>query len=74
MSCWDDVDETTLKPEWANRPRVGDIIAPDGIADMHGEVVATFYRNGEGGMHVRYEHGICWSSCHRAVIVRRCPR
>lgn len=67
----EDVDETILKPEWANRPRIGDTIRmPDAPHLGHAVVIATFYRNGEGGMHVQWEHGMSWASCHRCEIVK----
>lgn len=68
-----DVDETTLKPEWANRPRIGDTVRGDTAPHFEGVVVATFYRNGEGGMHVRYSDDgkISWASCHRNEVVKK---
>ncbi len=68
-------DETKIKPEWANRPRIGDTIALEGLPDFVGVVKATFYGNGEGGLHVQFDcpsyKGVSWASCHRVVIVKR---
>lgn len=67
----EDFDERTLRAEWKDRPGVGDTIQLDGLPHMVGEVVSTFYRNGEGGMHVKYAHGMSWSSCFRCTILKR---
>ena len=67
----DDVDETTLRPQWADRPRVGDTVQSRTVPELVGVVIATFYRNGEGGMHVTYDHGTSWSSCHGVTVIRR---
>lgn len=67
----DDVDETTLRPEWRDRPRIGDVVESDG--GMRAVVRATYYRNGEGGMHVERTTGgpWTWESCHRVRVVER---
>jgi hypothetical protein len=36
-----------------------------------GEVKATFYGNGEGGMHVQFSTGYSWVSCHTVQVVER---
>lgn len=70
-----EVDETTLRPQWAGRPRVGDTVRdPRAPSIGDGEVIATFYRNGEGGMHVTWSFGTSWACCHNVVIVTRGER
>lgn len=68
-------DETKIKPEWADRPRIGDTIAPSDRPEFEGIVLDTFYGNGEGGMHVKFDDpsykGVSWVSCHRVIIVKR---
>jgi hypothetical protein len=65
------MDETDERPQWANRPRIGDKVADRRTPHMVGEVVATFYGNGEGGMHVLFDHGGSWVSCHMVDFVER---
>lgn len=62
-------DESTTRDAWRSRPMIGDIIESD--CGLKGEVISTYYGNGEGGMHVKYSHGMSWSSCHRARVVTR---
>ena len=77
MSLLDGIDETTLRPEWRDRPRVGDIVESRDpyVARMTGRYVVTdtYYRNGEGGMHIIRDGAACvqWASCHEMRIVER---
>lgn len=63
------MDESDMRPEWANRPRIGNMVCDVRNPEMVGEVVDTFYRNGDGGMHVVFDHGGSWMSCRTAKIV-----
>jgi hypothetical protein len=65
------MDEADERPQWATRPRIGDKVADRRTPHMIGEVIATFYKNGEGGMHVMFDHGGSWVSCHTVTIVTR---
>lgn len=71
MSIRGEPDEATTRDHWRARPMIGDIIeATDGLP-RQGRVVDTFYGNGEGGMHVAFDHGCSWASCHRFRVVTR---
>ena len=65
--------EADTRPQWAERPRIGDLVANVRNPEIVGEVIATFYGNGEGGMHVRFPapYGCSWASCHTAKVVER---
>jgi hypothetical protein len=67
---WPTVDETVLNEKWRDRPRPGDTVVMD-FQDYTGVVEQTFYCNGEGGMHVKFPHGVSWASCHRVIKVIR---
>lgn len=55
-------------------PRKGDKVRPKPGRGDHigvGLVVDTFYQNGEGGMHVRFEYGSSWACCTDVDVVER---
>ena len=67
------LDRPKRKP-LAERPRAGD--TAKNIDKPHSESVVTdtFYRNGEGGMHVYWAEGqYSWACCDRVEIVQRGP-
>jgi len=61
--------EADKRPEWANRPRIGDKVADRRTPRLVVEVVDTFYGNGEGGMHVLFGTHVSWACCHMVDIV-----
>lgn len=58
------------------RPRMGDTVQMTRWPHAQQRVIATFYCNGEGGMHVMDLHeggGAHWSCCDNVEIVERGP-
>jgi len=57
---------------WKGRPNVGDVVTfmPPDPPGWLGTVLATFYQNGEGGMHVDWgERGTSWANCDRVGVI-----
>lgn len=58
----------------SERPASGDTVKYDGVPDLTGVVLETFYRNGNG-MHVYWtQSGRSWPSwapCNRVTVVKR---
>lgn len=66
--------ETQERTKWPERPHVGDSVEtlPGDGPYYRGQVVATFYCNGEGGMHVAWDGGgVGWVPYHRMALVSR---
>jgi hypothetical protein len=56
-----------------HRPKPGDRVRLTRGPTTEGVVIATFYEIGSAGMHVRYEHGCSWTSCHDVEMIERAP-
>lgn len=53
-------------------PKEGDTVQLAGHgANGVGRVVATFYENGQGGMHVKYPNSCSWTCCTDVTVLVR---